>query len=340
MASRAPALDRGAARGWSRLATGLVKATIGLGLITALVLIGRLDLRALAVLPETPGAIALSGALILLTLPLAALRWGLVLRSLGLSLPFASLFHFVAIALLANLFSFGPSAGDAIRGIYAWRAIGGASARVAVSILAERLLTLLALLSVSLMFTAFNWERMQHVPALAVLGSFLSMGFAAGIVVAFAVWLAPLVTQRLAGLLSRWPRLAEGVGQIHGLLVLFRNHPFRLLSAFALAVAIQTLTVAGIVVLAEAMDVGRLRAADFLFAVPLTLLVNAVPLTPNGIGIGEAAFDQICRWLEPLPSGAAYSSVFFAYRAISLAASLTGLISFIIYRNKARPDPA
>ena len=80
-----------------------------------------------------------------------------------------------------------------------------------------------------------------------------------------------------------------------------------------------------------------MTVADYMFAVPLTLVANALPLTPNGIGVGEAAFDQICRWLEPSPSGAAYSSIFFAFRAISMLACLPGFISFAIYRNPAKP---
>ena len=56
----------------------------------------------------------------------------------------------------------------------------------------------------------------------------------------------------------------------------------------------------------SASKIGVLSAVDYMFAVPLTLIVNALPLTPSGIGVGEAAFDQICRWLEPAPSGAAF----------------------------------
>jgi hypothetical protein len=51
-----------------------------------------------------------------------------------------------------------------------------------------------------------------------------------------------------------------------------------------------------------------LSVGDLMLAVPLTLAVNALPLTPNGIGIGEVAFDQICHWLEPTPTNAPYSS--------------------------------
>jgi uncharacterized membrane protein YbhN (UPF0104 family) len=67
--------------------------------------------------------------------------------------------------------------------------------------------------------------------------------------------------------------------------------------------------------------------------------VNALPLTPSGIGVGEAAFDQICRWLEPTPSGAAYSSIFFAFRVVSTLTCIPGLISLAIYRNTARSEP-
>jgi uncharacterized membrane protein YbhN (UPF0104 family) len=70
--------------------------------------------------------------------------------------------------------------------------------------------------------------------------------------------------------------------------------------------------------------------------VPLTLVVNALPLTPSGIGVGEAAFDQICRWLEPTPSGAAYSSIFFAFRLVSTLTCIPGLVSLAVYRNSAR----
>jgi glycosyltransferase 2 family protein len=74
--------------------------------------------------------------------------------------------------------------------------------------------------------------------------------------------------------------------------------------------------------------------------VPLTLLANALPLTPSGIGVGEAAFDQICRWLEPTPSGAAYSSIFFAFRLVSTLTCIPGLVSLAVYRNSARSASA
>jgi hypothetical protein len=91
-------------------------------------------------------------------------------------------------------------------------------------------------------------------------------------------------------------------------------------------------------VLAGVLKIGRLDWIDYVFATSLTLVANALPLTPNGIGIGEAAFDQICRWLEHVPTGAPYSSIFFAFRAVLVGVSLTGLVSFVLYRQAARSE--
>ena len=309
-----------------------------MGLLAALLFWDRMDLKALLVLTDAPGAVAICLMLVLSMIPLAALRWSILLRALGLSIPFSHLVHFVAISLVTSLFLFGPTGGDAVRGVYAWRAIGGASGRVAASVLADRIFSLFGLLCISLVFALFNWPWMREIPPLAALGTFLFVTFAAGIAAACALVIAPDVTRGLEQRLVRWPRIAQLGVHLHGLVVLFHSNPLRLASAFVVAVGSQLLGVVAVVVVAYAVKIGRLGTADFMFAVPLTLVANALPLTPNGLGIGEAAFDQICRWLEPVPSGAAYSSIFFAYRALSMLAALPGLASFVIYRNKADPS--
>jgi glycosyltransferase 2 family protein len=139
------------------------------------------------------------------------------------------------------------------------------------------------------------------------------------------------------GRLSRWPRLAGLVGRARNLILLVRTRPWHLLAAFALSLVIHACVVTSIVMVAAAAGIGELATSDYMFAVPLTLVANAVPLTPNGIGVGEAAFDQICRWLEPVPTGAAYSSIFLAFRAICMLACLPGFASLALYRNIPKP---
>jgi uncharacterized protein (TIRG00374 family) len=340
MESRAPALkqtDRILAR--PRLWTNLAKTALGVTLLVALVFWGRIDLNVLLVLAVIPSAVVTCLALLFLTLPLAALRWGIFLRALGVSLPFVNLFHFVAIGLLTNVLLPGSAGGDAVRGLYAWRALGRSGGRVAVSVLADRLFSLLAVLFISLVFTLFYWRQMQQVPALAALGMSIVVAAVACVAGACLLFAAPDLTRPIEAHLLRWPTLTNLLVQARWMILMLRTNPVSLLAAFALAFAMQMLTVFAVAVLAGAIKIGVLKPVDYIFVVPFTLIVNALPLTPGGIGVGEAAFDQICRWLEPTPSGAAYSSIFFAFRVVSTLTCIPGLISLAIYRNTARSNP-
>src|SRR5262249_22882883 len=172
MESRAHALGQADSRTPARRRwwTGLAKAALGLGLLAALIFWGQIDLRAVLTLAAAPSAIGACLVLLYLALPIAALRWRILLRALGVSIAFVNLLHFVAIGVLANVLLLGSAGGDAVRGTYAWRALGRSGGRVAVSVLADRLFTLLAVLLTSLAFSLLYWNRMQQVPALAALG--------------------------------------------------------------------------------------------------------------------------------------------------------------------------
>jgi uncharacterized protein (TIRG00374 family) len=324
-------------REWSRVLLLSIKVAAGLGLLGALFLWGRIDLQVLSGLAESPGTVAACTILIFLLLPLGALRWGLLLGALQISIPFAKLFHFVGIGMVMNMFLLGSVGGDAARGLYAWRAVGYGSARIAISLVADRLLGLLALLSIALAFAAFNWHWMRHIPALAALGVALFAIVGGAIAAASATYYVSRLALPIEERHSHWRRLAGLIGRARDLVLLVRTRPWHLLAAFALSLAIHICVVAGVVAIAAAAGIGGLATADYMFAVPLTLVANAMPSTPNGIGVGEAAFDQICRWLEPVPTGAAYSSIFLAFRAICMLACLPGFVSLALYRNIPKP---
>jgi glycosyltransferase 2 family protein len=341
MESRPHALGQADSRASARRRwwTSLARTALGLVLLAALIFWGQIDLRALLELSATPLAVVACVALLLLTLPVAAIRWGILLRALGAPIPFLNLLHFVAIGVLTNVLLLGSTGGDAIRGIYAWRALGRSGGRVAMSVLADRLFSLFAVLFMSLAFSLHYWYRMQQVAALAALGTSIVAAAVACVIGACVLFAAPGLTRPLEVRLLRWPTAVSLLVRMRGVILMLRSSPPSLLAAFALALMTQILTVLAVLVLAQAINIGVLSAADYMFAVPLTLIVNALPLTPSGIGVGEAAFDQICRWLEPTPSGAAYSSIFFAFRVVSMLTCIPGLISLAIYRNSARSGP-
>src|SRR5437764_14775077 len=83
-----------------RWLTGLTRAALGLALLAALVVWGQIDLRAL--LELTPSAVVACLALLLVSLPIAAVRWAVLLQVVGVSLRFMDLLHFVALGALRH----------------------------------------------------------------------------------------------------------------------------------------------------------------------------------------------------------------------------------------------
>ena len=55
----------------------------------------------------------------------------------------------------------------------------------------------------------------------------------------------------------------------------------------------------GFLFIAQSLQVGDVTLLDVAVAAPLAMVANILPFTPGGLGIGEAAFEQICRWLAP-----------------------------------------
>jgi hypothetical protein len=58
-------------------------------------------------------------------------------------------------------------------------------------------------------------------------------------------------------------------------------------------------------------------------------MLSLVPFTPAGLGIGESAFDQLCRLLAGNNTVSGYGSAFFLIRTLGYFAVLPGITTFI-----------
>ena len=293
----------------------------------------------LGVLIDHPWAVAATALLVLSTLPLSALRWGLILRVLGAPLPFMPLFHIQCIAMLSNQFLLGPGkrrcsarrlclAGASRpdsgcrrvdRGRSGDRPVGAGCSRWP----GDRAPMAAAPSSDGVPGVAdAGGARFRHrVPRRDSAGRR-----------AFGDPLALSSAGSLSALLSRcWSAPNGRSWRFIVARSFFSSRFFWHFIGHAVSVVAFT-------ILALPMGIGSMTASDYATAVPLAFMVNAVPLTAGGLGVGEAAFDQLCRWLEPFSTGAAYASIFFAYRAVSTVVFLVGLVSLVVYRFEAASD--
>ena len=318
----------------------LVKLAISGLLLFLLFTRGSINLDALLPLTEQPGAVLTSALLILSTLVFAAIRWSIILRVVGVPLPLMSLLHIQNIATFAGQFLLGTASADAVRGVYAWRALRGGTAKITLSILADRALGIIALFLVAGLLMALQWNRVQEVPELRLLAFSLALVLGGMLVVVLAFFFVPVSVTRMQLFAAEAPRLIQFLMHTRDVVVAFRRNPLAALVGLFLSLMGQIASVLGLAVLANNLKIGTLPVIDYMLATPLALMASMLPITPGGLGVGEAAFDQVCRWLELSPSGAAYASIFLAYRAVSILVLLVGPISLILYKSEAVNSPA
>jgi uncharacterized membrane protein YbhN (UPF0104 family) len=160
---------------------------------------------------------------------------------------------------------------------------------------------------------------------------------AASVAVLVGVGAAALWGERIASLLARLPkpvgaRLAHAAREV---LAGFRVYAHRwptLIWALMLAILQFILVLSSIAVLGIAMSFNSLSVAGYMVAGASSIIANALPLTPGGLGVGEAAFGQIAALLEAVPSGASYANVFLAMRILTILIGVLGLLPFLAQR--------
>jgi len=104
-------------------------------------------------------------------------------------------------------------------------------------------------------------------------------------------------------------------------------------AALCISLVAQLLTTSSIFMFSKALPLDAPpRAAHVFFAAPIAFLANTLPVPGGGLGVGEAAFDQVlshCRTPggDPIVGGA---SVFLLWRVWTIVLGLIGLRLYLM----------
>jgi glycosyltransferase 2 family protein len=305
--------------------------------MAALVLSGAISSDGLEAAREGPDLVLAAFLALLTTVPLSGVRWWLLMRGLGSRRSCGWAIGTTFIGALTSTFLPGSHGGDLVRVGLASREERLGLSRAAVSVLVDRLAGLVALIAVCLFL----------LPALPGSSQRQLMLIAGGLLLAGAVslGLALVLAAPLVALLARLPgrlgtTLAATARDVLSALGAYLPQPQLLIAAVAISAVQYVLVLAAILALGHAMQFHALSAAGYAVAGGWSMLANALPLTPGGIGVGEAAFAQAARLLEETPSGDAYATVFLAQRVLSALVGALGVIPLLLMRADLRGSVA
>ncbi len=267
---------------------------------------------------------------------LTSWRFCLLLRPVGFDLSLWDSNRLSLIGLFFSTFLPGAASGDMVRIYYAAAEHQGRRTELATIVLFDRIIGLVTMLIWPLMVAPWFLD-LAAVPIVRAL-LLGALGLALGVTVILVAGSSDWAREHPAAqwIFSHLPggRILE---RVLSTLTLYRRHPAILAGASILSLVTHTLAAGVMLLIAAALDPSAF-SWRMTMLIPLGFLANQIPLTPGGLGVGEAALSGLLR-LAGLGNGA---EIMLGWRMCLLIVSLIGLFFYLHGRRSfvtRRPQP-
>ncbi len=302
----------------------LVRTAIAGGLLAYLAKSGMIDARALS-RPFTAWPIALIAvSLVLIDVSLMALRFSMLFRPLGLPIPLAKSFQLTLISFFFAQFLPGAAGGDLAKLFYAAKDYKGRRSEIVTVLLFDRAIGMLSLLVMPLLFAPAFSGLIRATPVLrallvtaAALAAVMLAGFLSCL---FYQSLTERVARAVFGFLpwKDWPR------QVIQTLASYRHHLGMVFATLVISIVANSLLLIVMVLAVFVLNPSGLDLKMSLI-IPLGFVVNSLPFTPGGLGVGETAFNALFA-VAGLAGGA---EALVCWRVWTALVRLLGLVFYL-----------
>ena len=270
----------------------LLKILLVVGLLSLLAHNGLISGASLQHAVDRPEALVRGLFAVGLSGLLGAFRWGALLGAHGIKPGMRQILRLSYVGYFFNLALPGAVSGDLVKVVDLQRHYPKQRASVLGTIVFDRIVGLSALmwLAAGVLLVAPNAR--YHLPGVIVYSTFLLALFMVVMYVyLFAFTSIHSSLERKLALLP--PKVGSSVIRFHQALTHYQSQARILIGTLILSTGMHALVVLGCQQFAEALSGSTPPFAAGGVAVPLGLLVTALPLAPGGIGTGNVAFAYL-----------------------------------------------
>ena len=258
----------------------------------------------------------------LVTILLAGARWYLILKSLNFEIDFKRVLEIVYIGTFFNNLLIGGYGGDAMRVYYIFKASEEKKLLLSLSVFFDRLIGFVGLLTVGIFFLLqiLNINEIYNLIIkninifyLSVLIIFLISSFL--IVIKFEIFKQPrdMIKKFL-------------------LYLLYKKKMFFICLIFSITLfCIVNLSV---FVISDSIFNFQINLKQIFVSNSVTVLMNSLPITPGGVGIGELSFIKMNNLFVDSSALIGLANVIIFFRIVNFIVSLPAIIFYVRYKNK------
>ena len=301
----------------------LLRIAIGAGLLAYLAKSGVIDLRALSKLFTSWRITLTAVTLLLVDSALMSVRLSWLFRPQGLNLRFGTSLKLALVGFFFSTFLPGAAGGDLSKLFYTTRGNGERRIEIMTVVLLDRAIGLFSLLLLPLIFAPMFTQTLRS--EFALRGLLLTLGLLAlGAAAGFFLCLFsdPFISCLPSGVRNRLTK-NKVIRQVRGAIAKYRKNLSILCAAVGLSL-LANLSLVFVTMLGAAALALVSWAPRMFLVIPIGHIVNSLPLTPGGLGVGETAFSALFNLLG-LRGGAE------ALLCTRIWMAMIGLIGFVFY---------
>lgn len=243
---------------------------------------GALDITSLRAI-ATPALIVYCLAITGLQIFINNYRWLSLLRAQGCPSTIARTWELSLIGTFFNFAMPGGVGGDVVKGFYLLKQHPQQKFAAAVSIFMDRLIGFFVIIATAFVALFLNWTEVSQSSQLQSVAIGVSLLFAA-----FLVFFAISFSRLNADWFYKLPA-GKKIHALYEALHSYRRSPGALAIACLMSALSQLLIVAFVAAIGAALQV-EIPLAVYFFLVPIGTVAQALPISPAGIGVGQAAF--------------------------------------------------
>lgn len=286
--------------------------------------------RALRDQPKHFGLLAAALFLMLAAMCLSFVRWCILVRCQGIELTMREAFRLGSICFLLSFVSVGSVGGDLFKAVFLARRRPKKRIEAVASVVVDRISGLYGLLFLVVLvgFALQSTDAIEFANDLGKLrnAAFLMLSVASAFLLFFIIggrWVDRFLII-VQGIPSIGPRLAKLGTPLRA----FHAHPWAFAGSLLMSVGVQALFAVAVYFIARGMYEETPGLAEHLIIVPLGKLASALPLTPAGIGVWEAAIDALYKMVPTKPTGASGTLVALLFNVFNIALALAAAVFY------------
>jgi hypothetical protein len=279
------------------------------------------------------GLLAAAWSLLLVSVLITFLRWGILVRALGLPFGTRDALRLGFLGYLLNFVSLGSAGGDPFKAVAIAREQPGRRAEAVATVVVDRLVGLYGLFLVASAAVLATGLLRSEVAEVAIISRGTLVAAAVTTLAILIVLLPGFTTSPVWEMLGRAPRVGPILARLAEAVRVYRRRWDVMLVTLAMSVAVHCLNAAGVYLVARGLPGEAPSLQSHLLIVSLGMAAGALPLPLSGLGAFEGALEFLYRNLADVAVGANKGFVTaLAYRVIQVAIAAVGAAYYLASR--------